>query len=125
MKPIPLKPAAKSATQRRFTYLCLAVVMGSVGATIAYSSYQEYQKTQGPEWGLAIVIGILFPFIFVIGEMIKLRKYFSKIDAVLCVDCRHEFDIDQLVKTGKCPQCQSRRIVGLEPDDDDPIISLY
>ena len=74
MKPIPLKVCAKSAAHRRFTYLCLAIMMGSVGAAIAYTSYKEYQKTQAPELKVAMAIGVLLPFVFVIGEMIKVRR---------------------------------------------------
>ena len=89
------------------------------------NAYREYQATGTTEWPSYTIVVALLPFIFVGGEMLRFRSYCSKIAGAMCVDCRHEFDIKQLVKTGTCPACDSRRVVGLVPDDDDPIVTLY
>ena len=124
MKPTPLKMTAKSPRNRWFAYLCVGLIWGAAGWAIAYSSYQSYQETHGKEWPPLILIGILLPFIVVIAEMIRFRRYWRKIPAVLCVDCRHEFDTQQLVREGKCPACGSSRTVGLVSDDDDIVVKL-
>jgi DNA-directed RNA polymerase subunit RPC12/RpoP len=119
MKPIPLKLSVKSKANRWFAWGCLAVMFGTVGILIVREGIKDNQQA-------FIIIGIALPFIFVIGEMIRFRRYCGRIPAVMCIDCRHEFDIKELCKTGKCPECRSTRVVGVKPDDDSgPVISLY
>jgi len=118
MKPIPLKLSVKSRFNRWFAYGCLALMAGIVGFFIARVGFQDHQQ-------VFIIGGIALPFIFVIGEMIRFANYCSKIPAVMCVDCRLTFDIKQLCKTGKCPECKSKRVVGVKPDDYDQVFSLY
>ncbi len=118
MKPIPLKLSVKNRFNRWFAYGCLALMFGTVGFFIALEGFRDHQQP-------FIIIGIVLPFIFVIGEMIRFRMYCSKINAVQCIDCRHIFQIEQLCKTGRCPECQSKRVVGIKPDDDDTVVTLY
>jgi DNA-directed RNA polymerase subunit RPC12/RpoP len=126
VKPIALKPSTKSLAYRLFAYSVLAVGGGIAGVGIAYSCYKEYQSTHGGEWVPLIAGGILLPFILVIGEIIRFRMYCGRISRVMCIDCRHEFGIRELVELGRCPLCQSKRVVGVRPDDDEgPIVSLY
>jgi len=91
---------------------------------MACNAYGEYQATGRAEWPSYTIILALLPFIFVGGEMLRFRSYCSKIPGVLCVDCRHQFDIQHLAKTGQCPECGSRRVVGLVSDDDAPVVTL-
>lgn len=125
MKPIPLKISVKSSRNRWFSYLILGVIMGTVGLLIALDAYKDYKAGGGGDSTFRLIIGIALPFIFVIGEMIRFKRYCRKIAAVFCIDCRFEFDIDELCKTGKCPECRSKRVVGLIPDDEDTILTLY
>jgi DNA-directed RNA polymerase subunit RPC12/RpoP len=118
MKPIGLKPSVKNRRARWFAYLCLAVMMGTAGFFIAREGVKDGNSS-------FIAIGVALPFIFVIGEMIRFSMYCGSIPSVWCIDCRHTFDIKQLCKTGRCPECRSRRVVGARPDDDDPVLSLY
>ena len=118
MKPIPLKLSVKSRRNRWFAYGCLAVMTGTVGILIVREGIKDNQQ-------FFMLAGIALPFIFVIGEMIRFNMYCGKIPAVMCIDCRHEFKIKELCKIGKCPKCQSKRVVGVKPDDNDPVISLY
>ena len=125
MKPVPLKISAKSRKNRWFAYSCLAVISGIAGIAIAWTSFKEYRATGGGEWQLLTILGVLLPFIMVIGEVIRFRRYCSKIAGAMCVDCRQEFDLKQLVKAGNCPGCGSRRVVGLVSDEEDPVVTLY
>lgn len=118
MKPMPLKLSVKSRLNRWFAYGCLAVMFGTVGFFLAREGFKDNQQ-------FFVISGIALPFIFVIGEMIRFSMYCGKIPAVKCIDCQHVFEIKQLCKTGKCPECQSKRVVGVKPDDDDPVVSLY
>jgi DNA-directed RNA polymerase subunit RPC12/RpoP len=117
MKPIALKPSTKSLANRVFAYCVLTVGGGFAGAVIAYRCYKEYQSTQGGQWALLVVAGILLPFILVIGEIIRFKMYCGTIPGVMCIDCRHQFGIKELVELGRCPQCQSKRVVGVRPDE--------
>jgi DNA-directed RNA polymerase subunit RPC12/RpoP len=125
MKPIPLKISARSRASRFFSYLCLGVLMTIPIAILAHNAYGQYQATGKTEWPSYAIPLALLPFIFVGGEMLRFRSYCSKIPSVLCVDCRHQFDIKQLVKTGECPECRSKRVVGLVSDENDQIVTLH
>ena len=118
MKPMPLKLSVKSRRNRWFAYGVLAVMTGTFGILIIREGIKDNQL-------YFIVAGIALPFIFVIGEIIRFKRYCGKILAVWCVDCRHEFETKELCKKGRCPKCQSSRVVGLEPDDGDPVVTLY
>ena len=125
MKPIALKPSTKSLANRLFAYACLAVGGGIVGAAIAHSCYKEWQSTQGRQWIPLTVAGALLPFVLIIGEMIRFRLYCGGITGVRCLDCELDFEIRELVRLGRCPECRSKKVVGIEPEDEGPIVSLY
>jgi len=118
IEPIPLKTGARSPLARKFTYLCLAIVSGTVGVFIGINGYKHYQSSgKASELLVRVVIGIALPFIVVIAEMIRFRRWCNKIPAVRCLMCIHVFQIEELCKTGKCPKCGSKRVVGIKPDD--------
>jgi len=125
VKPIPLKISARIRANRLFSYVCLGVMTAIPIAVVAYNVYGEYQATGKADWPSYAIVLALLPFIFVVGEMLRFRSYCSKIPAVLCVDCRHQFDIKHLAKTGQCPECESRRVVGLVSDEEDQVVTLY
>ena len=126
MKPIPLKVGVKSRARRIFCYCCLGIITGALGIAIARVSLDDYQANDGSGEPLfRVMIGFALPLIFVVGEITRFRMWCGKIPAVMCDDCSNIFDIEDLLKTGKCPQCQSKRVVGIKPDDNDPIVSLY
>jgi len=95
-----------------------ALVSGTVGVFIAVDGYKHCQSSgKTSELLVRVVIGIALPFIIVIGEMIRFKRWCNKIPAVRCLMYAHVFQIEELCKTGKCPNCGSKRVVGIKPDD--------
>ena len=108
MKEEPLRPQARSPLLRKTVYVLLAVMFGIAGIFVVRTGVQD-KRTD------FIIIGIALPFIFAGGEYIRNRLYFKKFQTARCKKCEHDFPFDTLLKTGRCPECKSKRVVGLRP----------
>lgn len=106
MREVSLRPQARSPVIRKGSYIFLAVIAGTGGIFIVREGFRDGRLD-------FIIIGAALPFIFVIGEMIRNHLYFKKFRTVRCQKCRHEFPMEALLITGRCPECKSKRIFGL------------
>jgi len=109
MKEHGLRPQARRPLLRKGVYVMLAVMCGLAGFGIARTGWLDKRVD-------FIAIGIAFPFIIVIGEYIRNRLYFKKFQTARCKKCGHDFPFVTLLETGRCPECRSKRIVGLRPE---------
>lgn len=90
--------------------------MTYVGLGIAYVAITEYRKTREALALPAIIIGPLLPIIIVGGEKYRLKRGAKDIRCVRCIGCNSEFSLEAMYKTGRCPDCGSKRVAGITFD---------
>jgi DNA-directed RNA polymerase subunit RPC12/RpoP len=109
MKEHGLRPQAIRPLLRKGVYVMLVVMCGTIGILLAREGMRDKRVD-------FVVIGIALPFIFAGGEYIRNRLYFKKFQTARCKKCGNDFPFGKLLEIGRCPECRSKRIVGLRPE---------
>ena len=107
---------AKRPVFRRVYYWGLGIMTTFAGWSIAYTCTVDYWKTRHPMIPPLIVLGLLLPVIIVGGEKYRLKRGAKDIRCVRCNGCNSEFPLDAMYKTGRCPECGSKRVAGITFD---------
>ena len=109
---------AKHPWLRKFYYGFFGGASLFIGVMIAHVGYADYVKDHRQGW-LLIALGIAFPFIIIGGEIYRYRDGAKKVRGVRCRDCGGEFPLKAIYKTGRCPECKTKRLVGVRLDGTD------
>lgn len=107
---------AKRPLLRKIYYWGLGIMTVVAGWGIAYTCIVHYWKTREPIVLPLIVFGSLLPVIIVGGEKYRLKRGAKDIRCVRCRECNSEFPLQAMYKTGRCPDCGSKRVVGITFD---------
>lgn len=107
---------AKRPLLRKIYYWGLGIMSVVAGWGIAYTCIVDYWKTRHPMIPPLIVLGLLLPVIIVGGERYRFKKGAKEIRCVRCRECNSESSLSAIYKTGRCPECGSKRIVGVTWD---------
>jgi len=107
---------AKRPLFRKVYFWSWGVITVLAGVGIAYTAITDYVASRQLYCLPAIPLGIALPFIIVGGEKFRLWRAGKKIRCVRCEECSSEFPLKSIYKTGRCPECSSRRLVGIMHD---------
>ena len=107
---------AKRPLFRKIYYWGLGIMSAFAGWGIAYTCIVDYWKTRHPMIPPLIVLGLLLPVIIVGGERYRLKKGAEEIRCARCRECNSESPLEAIYKTGRCPECGPKRIVGVRLD---------
>jgi len=107
---------AKHPLLRKIYYGFFGGITAVAGWGIAYSSYVDYRNEHRASAGPLIILGLLLPFIVIGGEVYRYMDGAKKIKCVRCRNCGKEHTLKAIYKAGRCPECNSKKLVGVKHD---------
>lgn len=107
---------AKRPFCRKIYFWGLGIMTVVAGWGIAYTCIVDYWKTRHPMIPPLIVLGLFLPVIIVGGEWYRLKREAKEIRCVRCKECNSESPLEAMYKTGRCPNCNSKKVVGITLD---------
>lgn len=107
---------AKRPLFRKVYFWGIGIMAVVAGWGIAYTCTVDYWKTRHPMVPPLIVLGLLLPVIIVGGERYRLKRGAKEIRCVRCTGCKSEFPLEAMYKTGRCPDCNSKKVIGVTLD---------
>jgi len=115
---------SKRPLLRKFYYGFLGLFGLIVGLSFIYSAIKDHRASPDTPYSPILFIGIAFPFIIIGIELYRFWDGVKKIRCVQCKECKNEFPIKAMYKTGRCPSCNSKRVCGVLLDGGTTWVSL-
>jgi DNA-directed RNA polymerase subunit RPC12/RpoP len=107
---------AKHPWLRKIYYGSIGGIMAIVGWGGAYECYIDYRDNHRATTGPLIILLLLLPFIVVGGEVYRYMDGAKKIKCIRCRNCGKEHPLKAIYKAGRCPECNSKKLVGVRHD---------
>ena len=108
---------SKGPLLRKIYYGFMIVFGLIVGLCFIIDSIQRHHANPSAPYSPLLFLGIAFPFIPIGIELYRFWDGTKKIKCIRCEECRSEFSIKAMYKTGRCPNCNSKKVCGVLLDD--------
>lgn len=104
---------SKRPLLRKFYYGFMVLFGLIVGLSLIFDAIKSHQANPSSPYSPFLFLGIAFLFIPIGIELYRFWDGVKKIRCVRCQECKSEFPIKAMYKTGRCPNCSSKRVVGV------------